>query len=275
MQRTLITNMAKIIQDKTLTDIANAIRSKTNSTDTMKPSDMPSKINSITTGITPTGDITLTDNNLYYNVEKYKRAIAKIPEATYFKQLFENTLEDFSYEGTDYKASVFTNHTGLKTVNAPYIWQLPINAFYMCSNLTSVYLPNLAGTIGTNVFNGCSSLRQFIQPKAECYYDTGYHFYSCTLINKIDIYPASSSWLMQSFTSCSNLKTLIIRGTNLPSIDASSLTGTPIESGTGYIYVLQEMLDTYKSATNWSTYADQFRAIEDYPDICAIPEEYQ
>ncbi len=267
--------MAKIIQDKTLTDIANAIRSKTNTTDTMKPTDMPSKINSITTGITPTGDITLTSNNTWYNVTNYKRAKTVIPEATYFTQLLENTLENFSYEGTEYKASVFTNHTGLKTVNAPYIWQLPINAFYMCTGLTSVYLPNLAGTISMNAFNGCSSLRQFIQPKTECLYDTGYHFNSCTLINKIDIYPASSSWLMQSFTNCSNLKTLIVRGTNLPSIDASGLTGTPIESGTGYIYVLQEMLDTYKSATNWSTYADQFRAIEDYPDICAIPEEYQ
>lgn len=275
MQRLLITDMAKIIQDKTLTDIANAIRSKTNTTDTMKPTDMPAKINSITTGITPTGSITLTENNLYYDVTNYMSAVAKIPEATYFTQLFENTLEDFTYQGTEYNASVFTNHTGLKTVNAPYIWRLPINAFFMCQNLRSVYLPNLHGNIGMSAFDGCSSLRQFIQPKAECLYDTGQHFFGCTIINKIDIYPASGSWLMRSFTNCSNLTTLIIRGTNLPRIDDIGLTGTPIESGTGYIYVLQEMLDTYKSATNWSTYADQFRAIEDYPDICAIPAEYQ
>lgn len=83
--------MAKIIQDKTLTDIADAIRSKTNTTDTMKPTDMPAKINSITTGITPTGSITLTENNLDYDVTNYKTAVAKIPEATYFTQLLENT----------------------------------------------------------------------------------------------------------------------------------------------------------------------------------------
>ena len=55
----------------------------------------------------------------------------------------------------------------------------------------------------------------------------------------------------------------------------SSVSPIIVESGTGYIYVPQATIEGFKSATNWSTYADQFRAIEDYPDICAIPEEYQ
>lgn len=42
---------------------------------------------------------------------------------------------------------------------------------------------------------------------------------------------------------------------------------TPMKSGTGYIYVPAALVDSYKAATNWSTYADQIRAIEDYPDI--------
>ena len=48
--------------------------------------------------------------------------------------------------------------------------------------------------------------------------------------------------------------------------------GTPIESGTGYIYVPAALIDSYKTATNWTQYADQFRAIEDYPDICGGAE---
>ena len=32
-------------------------------------------------------------------------------------------------------------------------------------------------------------------------------------------------------------------------------------------YVPTSLVDTYKSATNWSTYAEQIRAIEDYPEI--------
>jgi hypothetical protein len=42
----------------------------------------------------------------------------------------------------------------------------------------------------------------------------------------------------------------------------------------GYIYVPKALLSDedetmdYRRATNWSTFASQFRAIEDYPEIC-------
>jgi hypothetical protein len=39
---------------------------------------------------------------------------------------------------------------------------------------------------------------------------------------------------------------------------------TRIEKGTGYIYVPADLVDSYKAATNWSTFAAQFRALEDY-----------
>ena len=38
----------------------------------------------------------------------------------------------------------------------------------------------------------------------------------------------------------------------------------PIGQGTGYIYVPSALVNTYKSANYWSTYANQIRAIEDY-----------
>ena len=263
--------MAKIIQDKTLTDIADAIRTKTNSTDKMTPISMPEKIKGISTGIEPSGRFILTHNHLNYDVRKYAQAYADIPEATYFTQLMDNTLEDFEYYGTEYKAAVFVNHTGLKTVSAPYIWNLPVNSFYCCSSLQKAFLPSVS-RMGLNSFSGCSSLRQFINP-TPCYYDLGQHFTSCSILNKIDIYPTSGSWLMNSFNDCSNLKTLIIRGANRPFI--TTIQNTPIDmNNEGYIYVQQDMIDSYKSASNWSDFAERFRAIEDYPDICAYPDEY-
>lgn len=45
------------------------------------------------------------------------------------------------------------------------------------------------------------------------------------------------------------------------------LDGSPISNGTGYIYVPSALLNEYREATNWVTFADQFRAIEDYPEI--------
>lgn len=40
---------------------------------------------------------------------------------------------------------------------------------------------------------------------------------------------------------------------------------TPIRQGTGYIYVPFTLVEAYKAADNWSTFANQIRAIEDYP----------
>lgn len=75
------------------------------------------------------------------------------------------------------------------------------------------------------------------------------------------------NWDANAFQNCSALKCLILR--NEETICSLSHTGalssTPIKAGgTGYIYVPSALVDSYKAATNWSTYADQFRALEDY-----------
>jgi hypothetical protein len=51
-------------------------------------------------------------------------------------------------------------------------------------------------------------------------------------------------------------------------VNVSGVNNTPIGKGTGYVYVPSALIETYKTATNWSTFAAQFRAIEDYPEIC-------
>ena len=42
---------------------------------------------------------------------------------------------------------------------------------------------------------------------------------------------------------------------------------TPIKAGYGYIYVPSSLVNTYKTATNWSTFADQIVSIDEYPKI--------
>lgn len=60
------------------------------------------------------------------------------------------------------------------------------------------------------------------------------------------------------------LKALILRNTSKISPLRNTFYTCGITNGTGYIYVPASLMDSYKSATNWSTYADQFRALEDY-----------
>ena len=70
-----------------------------------------------------------------------------------------------------------------------------------------------------------------------------------------------------AFAYCESLSVVILRSTTMATLaDTNAFESTPIADGTGYIYVPAELVDGYKE--NWSTYADQIRAIEDYPDIC-------
>ena len=93
-------------------------------------------------------------------------------------------------------------------------------------------------------------------------------FYNCTKLEKID-FDVLEEMKDADFYQCSALTTVIIRTPAVCTMsDSNAFAQTPIKSGTGYIYVPSALVDSYKSATNWSVYAEQIRAIEDYPDIC-------
>jgi hypothetical protein len=72
-----------------------------------------------------------------------------------------------------------------------------------------------------------------------------------------------------AFGSCSKLTTVILGSNTLCTINKKSyFYNTPIHEGTGFIYVPRALIDSYKADTYWATYSSQFRAIEDYPEIC-------
>ena len=76
---------------------------------------------------------------------------------------------------------------------------------------------------------------------------------------------AAASIGASGFINCTTLTAVIIRKSDsictLTNINAFS--GTPIASGTGYIYVPNDLVDSYKAATNWSTYATQIKPISE------------
>ena len=70
-------------------------------------------------------------------------------------------------------------------------------------------------------------------------------------------------------SNASNVTALILRGvTSVPTISSTTFNSTAVKSGNCYVYVPKALEATFKVASNWSTYASQIRAIEDYPDIC-------
>ena len=135
--------------------------------------------------------------------------------------------------------------------------------FYGCTKLTNITLP-LASSIGTEAFYNCVKLESVEVPNVTSI--GGSAFRLCTVLPSIDL-PLTTSIGSNTFRNCGNLQSLILRSETVCTLGTNVFTSTPIASGTGYIYVPSALVDSYKSETNWSTYAAQIRAIEDYPEI--------
>ena len=202
-----------LIQDTTLTGIADAIRGKTGGTDPVPVSDMATQIEGIQAG--GGGEDVL--NALIY------RSITEISSSSV----------------TSIGASAFQSCSALTTVDFPAATSIGDSAFQSCSSLTTVDFP-VVTSIGNYAFQSCSSL------------------------TTVD-FPVATSIGNYAFRSCSALKSLLLRGNNVCTLsNTNAFNSTQINSGTGYIYVPSALIEQYKAATNWSTYADQFRALEDY-----------
>ncbi|MGN0990220.1 MAG: leucine-rich repeat protein, partial [Candidatus Ventricola sp.] len=125
--------------------------------------------------------------------------------------------------------------------------------------------------IGSSAFQSCSALTSISLPEATSI--GNYAFQSCSALTSISL-PVATSIGSNAFYSCSKLEALILSNADaVCKLDSTNVFNyTLIASGTGYIYVPSALVDSYKNATNWSTYANQFRAIEDYPEICGTSE---
>lgn len=124
---------------------------------------------------------------------------------------------------------------------------------------------DISTTIGQYAFRTCTKLTNVNFPSVT---STGVGaFYGCTTLAKAE-FASSVAFGNNTFYNCSALTALILRNTEAISNLTGGLSGTPIASGTGYIYVPSALVDTYKATSGWSSYADQICAIEDYPEVC-------
>jgi hypothetical protein len=131
--------------------------------------------------------------------------------------------------------------------------------------------------IPAQVYQGITSISKMVFTKATSI--TNNSFYGCVNLAVLDFH-ALSEITLPPFNKCVSLSTLIIRTETMCAqlsnvntlfgvkISTSMDYRTPIAKGTGYIYVPAALVETYKADSGWSQYAAQFRAIEDYPEIC-------
>lgn len=188
----------------------------------------------------------------------------KTDGANDFNALLEGRLLTVTGNAKSVKRNLFSSYNSIIGVDLPLAETISNFAFYNCLALETANLPS-AKVIGNNAFNGCVALTAVKIPLATSL--GGKAFYGCVNLVEVDLSLIDTIW-EQCFFDCSGLKKLILRIQKVCKLAKSdALSGTPIADGTGLIYVPGALVDQYKTATNWSTYASQFRAIEDYPEI--------
>ena len=139
--------------------------------------------------------------------------------------------------------------------------------FRACRELTKVNLPNCI-TIGMGAFRDCTALSNVNLPECE---EVGTSsFLHCTALSKI-IFQKIKIMEVGAFEDCSNLETLIIKNDTRVCImrkegTTDALSGTKIESGNGYIYVPDKLVQQYKDKYNWVKYANQIKPLSEYTE---------
>ena len=153
------------------------------------------------------------------------------------------------------------------------------SVFEECSALKAVNLP-LAKSAGASTFQYCKALTNIKMPSLPYfgnYYDSStYAFCYCYALKKAD-FPVFTRVGKYDFGNCYSLTAILLRNEavcSLANINAFencyhfhgtvNATYNPDGLKDGYIYVPAALVDSYKAATNWSTFADRFRALEDY-----------
>lgn len=254
--------MGKVtINDDTLTSIANAIRVKNGKTNKYKPSEMPAEIRAIDVGNIATGtvDSAFLDGTALEcenNDIRYLRDYAFWNHTGLKKVRFNNVAE--------MGQSAFKGCVNLEDVHIFALTDLPPYAFDGLSKLKEIYMPNVK-RINSGCFRNCTSLESVEFLSLEVGAGMG-AFENCNSLRYVDF--GQGQGMFSCFRNCSALETLILRFNGVVEMSSYPFMDSSIDAGTGYIYVPSSLVDDYIADANWSAYANQIRAIEDYPDIC-------
>ena len=159
-----------------------------------------------------------------------------------------------AYEGN-------TEYTGLVIEGDIFIGS---KAFKDCTGLTFISAPNLTSLRngrygnGANTFEGCTGLTHLVFPSYGNYAITSYCFANCTSLVAADF--ARISQLGTAFRGCTALRTLVLRGANVPTVaggmSANALGGMFTNASESTLYVPASQVTGYQEHAEWSKFVD-------------------
>ena len=134
-------------------------------------------------------------------------------------------------------------------------------AFYFCRSLTGITIPSSVTSIGTYAFQYCFSLTSITIPNSVTSIGIS-AFRDCYSLTNIVIPDGVTSIGDNAFRACISLKTYVFERTSGITAIGGTDTFTGINTS-AKIYVPDDLVDDYKIADNWSTYANYIYPISD------------
>ena len=169
------------------------------------------------------------------------------------------------------RGGIFQDSTTLEKIKIPNVITLQKQCFQNCSNLKNVYSPNCVN-IYNNVFDG-TAVENIILPNVRYTDSYGCSFTSKKLkrliaqnLNTLGSFNTLLAELMDVDSPCQSsidgylplLKVFVIRARS----SIKNIISSRIFQNLEEVYVPQAMVEKYKTATNWSVYADKIKPIE-------------
>ena len=158
------------------------------------------------------------------------------------------------YTVTSIGDQAFYNRSGMIGVTIPEtVTSIGVLAFCNCTGLTDLIIPESVTSIGNWAFNSCLGLTEVIIPESVNSIGNGAFSYCTGLIN-VSIPSSITSIGQQTFAYCSALQSVTVKAIIPPALEYSAFTD--VNTATCKLIVPEESIDAYKSADQWSTFAN-------------------
>ncbi len=150
----------------------------------------------------------------------------------------------------------------LTSLELPQCTTIGTEAFHSCSSmaLTSLDLPQCTG-IGNGAFYACKSMALTSLELPNCTRIGEYAFENCSSMESIKLPSTVTAIGPSAFQHCTGLTRVSITADTPPSLGSSAFANCTALTG---IYVPDASVEAYKTATNWSAFADIILPLSQY-----------